>query len=131
MTGRTPRQRGITLLKEAQAAGIPVLLGCDNVQDAFCPAGSYDPLDTLACALFALQLDSVFDQQSQLICDVPALTGELQNAHPLAPGSEATLVLFPGSDSLTWPLHSAARLVFHHGRLTHQRTWNQELPHES
>lgn len=131
VTGRTPRQRGITLLKEAQAAGIPVLLGCDNVQDAFCPAGSYDPLDTLACALFALQLDNVFDQQSQLICDVVALTGEVQNAHPLAPGSEATLVLFPGTDRLTWPLHSAARLVFHHGRLTHQRTWNQELPHES
>ncbi|AYA06705.1 cytosine deaminase [Rahnella aquatilis] len=131
VTSRTPRQRGITLLKEAQAAGIPMLLGCDNVQDAFCPAGSYDPLDTLSCALFALQLENVFDQQSRLICDVGALTGEAQNVLPLAPGSDATLVLFPGSDSLTWPLHSAARLVIHHGRLTHQRTWNQELSHES
>lgn len=131
VTGRTPRQRGITLLKEAQAAGVPLLLGCDNVQDAFCPAGSYDPLDTLSCALFALQLDDVFDQQSRLICDAGALTGEPQNDLPLTPGSDASLVLFPGSDSLTWPLHSAARLVIRHGRLTHQRTWNQELSHES
>ena len=38
--GRTPRQRGITLLHEAQAAGVATLLGCDNIQDAFCPAGS-------------------------------------------------------------------------------------------
>jgi cytosine deaminase len=131
VTGRTPRQRGITLLKEAQAAGVPLLLGCDNVQDAFCPAGSYDPLDTLSCALFALQLDNVFDRQSRLICDVAALTGDDQGGLPLAPGSDASLVIFPGSDSLTWPLHSAARLVIHHGRLTHQRTWNQELSHES
>jgi len=131
VTGRTPRQRGITLLKEAQAAGVPVLLGCDNVQDAFCPAGSYDPLDTLACALFALQLDNVFDWQSRLICDVAALSGDAPPGLPLAPGSDATLILFPGSDSLTWPLNSAARLVFHHGRLAHQRTWNPELSHES
>nr|WP_129955566.1 cytosine deaminase [Rahnella sp. RFA10(1/100)] len=131
VTGRTPRQRGITLIKEAQASGIPLLLGCDNVQDAFCPAGSYDPLDTLSCALFALQLENVFDQQSRLICDIAALTGDIQPDLPLAPGSDASLVLFPGSDSITWPLHSPARLVIRHGRLTHQRTWNQELSHES
>lgn len=131
VTGRTPRQRGITLLKEAQAAGIPLLLGCDNVQDAFCPAGSYDPLDTLSCALFALQLDNVFDRQSRLICDVAALTGDAHSGMPLAPGADASLVLFPGSDSMTWPLQSAARVVIHHGRLTHKRTWNQELSHES
>jgi cytosine deaminase len=131
VTGRTPRQRGITLLKEARAAGVPLLLGCDNVQDAFCPAGSYDPLDTLSCALFALQLDNVFDRQSRLICDVAALNVHAQTGLPFAPGSAASLVIFPGSDSLTWPLNSAARLVFHHGRLTHQRTWNEELSHES
>jgi cytosine deaminase len=89
------------------------------------------PAWLLSCALFALQLDDVFDQQSRLIGDAGALTGEPQNDLPLTPGSDASLVLFPGSDSLTWPLHSAARLVIHHGRLTHQRTWNQELSHES
>ncbi|EIC83291.1 amidohydrolase family protein [Serratia sp. M24T3] len=131
VVGRTPRQRGITLIKEAQTAGIPVLIGCDNVQDAFCPAGSYDPLDTLTCMLFTAQLDSVFDQHSRLICDLSALTGKLAAVSPLAPGSPASLVIFPGSDSVTWPLNSAARLVINRGRLTHQRTWKQELSHES
>ncbi|MET3814643.1 cytosine deaminase [Pantoea sp. UYEF8] len=131
VTGRTPRQRGITLLKEAQTAGVPLLIGCDNVQDAFCPAGSYDPLDTLSCALFALQLNNVFDQHSRLICDAAALTGAHSAPPPLSPGSDATLVLFPGSDSASWPLNSAARQVIHHGRLTHQRIWQQEISHES
>lgn len=129
--GRTPRQRGITLIKEAQSAGIPVIIGCDNVQDAFCPAGSYDPLDTLACMLFTAQLDHVFDRHSQLICNLSALTGEAQSGSPLAEGRPASLVVFPGSDSVTWPLNSAGRVVINRGRLTHQRTWKQELNHES
>lgn len=125
--GQTPRQRGITLLKEAQAAGVPVLLGCDNVQDAFCPAGSYDPLDTLSCGLFALQLDTVFDQHSHLICNPAPLTNTAQPELPLAVGTAASLVIFPGSDSVTWPLNSAARVVIHHGKLSYQRLWQAEF----
>ncbi len=33
VTGRTPRQRGITLVKEARERGIPLLFASDNVQD--------------------------------------------------------------------------------------------------
>ncbi len=129
--GRTPRQRGITLLHEAQAAGVATLLGCDNVQDAFCPAGSYDPLDTLACGLFGAQLSDLFDQQSRLICDRAALTGSPADAAPFAVGAAASVVIFPGSDRFTWPLNSAARLVVNHGRLTHRRVWQEEMAHES
>lgn len=131
VTGRTPRQRGITLLQEASACGVATLLGCDNVQDAFCPAGSYDPLDTLACGLFSAQLSDVFDRQSRLICDRAALTGAPEDATPFAIGNAASLVIFPGSDRVTWPLNSAARLVINHGRLTHQRVWQQEMTYES
>ena len=129
--GRTPRQRGITLLHEAQAAGVATLLGCDNVQDAFCPAGSYDPLDTLACGLFSAQLSDLFDRQSRLICDRAALTGSPADAAPFAVGEAASVVIFPGSDRFTWPLNSAARLVVNHGRLTHRRVWQEEMAHES
>lgn len=131
VTGRTPRQRGITLLQEARSAGVATLLGCDNVQDAFCPAGSYDPLDTLACGLFSAQLSDVFDRQSRLICDRAALTAAPEEATPFAVGNAATLVIFPGSDRFTWPLNSAARLVVNRGRLTHQRVWQQEMTYES
>lgn len=129
--GRTPRQRGITLLHEAQAAGVATLLGCDNVQDAFCPAGSYDPLDTLACGLFSAQLSDLFDRQSRLICDRAALTGSPADAAPFSVGEAASVVIFPGSDRFTWPLNSAARLVVNHGRLTHRRVWQEEMAHES
>ncbi|MEA9391576.1 cytosine deaminase [Acerihabitans sp. TG2] len=131
VVGRTPRQRGITLLKEAQTAGVPTLLGCDNVQDAFCPAGSYDPLDTLTCGMFAAQLEDVFDQQSRLICDLAVLTGATRAGSPLVVGNAANIVIFPGSDRFTWPLNSAARLVINHGKLIYQRMWDQEHINES
>lgn len=129
VTGRTPRQRGITLVKEALMAGVGVLLGADNVQDAFCPAGSYDPLDTLACGLFTAQLDNAFDHASRLICNSGALTGVPRL--PFDSGAPASLVIFPDSDLFSWPLNSAPRLVIHQGRLTHQRVWQQESSHES
>ena len=127
VAGRTPRARGITLIKEAQSAGIPVLLGCDNVQDAFCPMGSYDPLDTLTCALFTAQLDSPFDRQSRLICDRHALSGSSRAGSPLSAGEEANLVIFPGSDSHTWPLRSATRQVIRAGKFISQRIWSEEV----
>jgi cytosine deaminase len=37
VTGRTPRQRGITLVKEARERGIPLLLASDNVEDPSAP----------------------------------------------------------------------------------------------
>ncbi len=117
--------------RDAQAAGVATLLGCDNVQDAFCPAGSYDPLDTLACGLFSAQLSDLFDRQSRLICDRAALTGSPADAAPCAVGAAASVVIFPGSDRFTWPLNSAARLVVNHGRLTHRRVWQEEMAHES
>lgn len=119
------------LLHEAQAAGVATLVGCDNVQDAFCPAGSYDPLDTLACGLFSAQLSDLFDRQSRLICDRAALTGSPADAAPFAIGAAASVVIFPSSDRFTWPLNSAARLVVNHGRLTHRRVWQEEMAHES
>ncbi|ASM74903.1 pterin deaminase (plasmid) [Pseudosulfitobacter pseudonitzschiae] len=46
-TGRTPRLRGLAPLQEADAAGVPVMLGSDNVRDAFFPYGDYDLIDVL------------------------------------------------------------------------------------
>lgn len=48
--GKSPRQRGVAPLKEARAAGMDVMLGSDNVRDAFYPYGDYDPLAVLRLA---------------------------------------------------------------------------------
>ncbi|KAB8312396.1 cytosine deaminase [Erwinia endophytica] len=102
IVGRTPRQRGLTLIKEAQARGIPLLLGCDNVQDAFCPVGSYDPLDTLFCGIVSAQLTSSFDHASALICQRAAL-------QPGSPVLTQDLLIFPQADTVSWPLRHPTR----------------------
>jgi len=48
--GKSPRLRGVAPLKEARAAGMDVMLGSDNVGDAFYPYGNYDPLAILRLA---------------------------------------------------------------------------------
>ncbi|UOA28894.1 amidohydrolase family protein [Pseudosulfitobacter sp. DSM 107133] len=45
--GRTPRLRGIAPLQEADTAGVPVMLGSDNVRDGFFPYGDYDLIEVL------------------------------------------------------------------------------------
>jgi hypothetical protein len=68
VTGRTPRQRGITLVKEARERGIPLLFASDNVQDPFCRLGSFDPVEALGTAALVAQLDEPFDTWSQALC---------------------------------------------------------------
>lgn len=52
-TGRTPRLRGLAPLIEAQAAGMPVMIGSDNVRDGFFPYGDYDLWDMFRLAVIA------------------------------------------------------------------------------
>lgn len=53
----TPDRRGVTRIRELCAAGVPVAVGTDNVQDAFCPLGRHDPRQSLALAVLAAHLD--------------------------------------------------------------------------
>lgn len=43
--GRTPRRRGVTLLHELAAAGVPVMLASDNCRDPFYAFGDHDLLE--------------------------------------------------------------------------------------
>ena len=55
--GGTPDRRGLTRVRELRAAGIPTLVGTDNVRDAFCPVGRHAPLAALSLAVLAAHLD--------------------------------------------------------------------------
>jgi cytosine deaminase len=46
----TPDRRGITRLHELAARGVDIVIGTDNVRDAFCPVGRHDPLHSLSLA---------------------------------------------------------------------------------
>lgn len=55
--GRTPRLRGLAPLQEARHAGVPVMLGSDNVRDGFFPYGDYDLWDVYRLAVLTGHLD--------------------------------------------------------------------------
>lgn len=116
-TGRTPRLRGLTLVKEARARGIPLLISTDNVQDAFCRAGSFDPVEALAVGALVGQFEQPFDVWSETICRGDWLTRHTA-APPLRPGAVADLVAFTTADVHGWPTRAADRVVLRRGRVT-------------
>jgi cytosine deaminase len=115
-TGRTPRQRGLTLVKEARARGIPLLISTDNVQDAFCRAGSFDPVEALAVGALAAQLEQPFDEWSESVCRGDWLTRD-PNTPPLRAGDVADLVIFCAADAHGWPTRAQSRVVLRAGRV--------------
>jgi cytosine/creatinine deaminase len=92
--GRTPRWRGVTLIKEMQSAGISVAVGGDNCRDPFYAYGDHDMVDNLRQAIKIAHLDHPLN-------DVPALAGAVPasiiRAEPLGRigvGAPAKLILF-------------------------------------
>ncbi len=114
--GRTPRQRGLTLVKEARARGIPVLIASDNVQDPFCPVGSFDPLEAFAAGVLAGQLDSAFDAWSESLCRADWLRRGPSQL-PLQPGSKADVVIFKEATAWGFPSRTHERVVLRGGEV--------------
>jgi cytosine deaminase len=112
--GITPRQRGITLVQEARARGIPVLFGSDNVQDPFCHGGSFDPLQAFTLGVYAAQLDDPFDSWSDSICR-PGWLSRAPHALPLTKGAPAELVCFEPQPACSWPAWSTSRRILQKG----------------
>lgn len=113
-TGRTPRLRGLTLLKEARERGIPLLIATDNVQDPFCRVGSYDPIEAFAAGVLAAQLDLPFDLWSQTLCRADWLSRKPDLA-PTLVGKPADLIVFTAADAWGWPSRTAQRTVLRDG----------------
>jgi len=92
-TGRTPRWRGITLLHEMKARGIPVAIGSDNTRDPFHPYGDYDMLDTFGAAVRVGHLDHPFGDWPSAVTTLPS--GLIDGADvALGAGAPADLVVF-------------------------------------
>ena len=129
-TGRTPRQRGLTLIKEARARGIPVLVASDNVQDPFCPVGSFDPLEALAAGVLAAQLHAPFDRWSDTVCRTDWLSRGAASL-PLQTGSPADLLVLTHADHWGFPSRTAPRVVLRDGQVTSGQppvTWHVTTP---
>jgi cytosine deaminase len=93
VSGRTPRWRGITLLHEMRARGIPVAIGSDNTRDPFHPYGDYDMLDTFGFAVRVGHLDHPLGDWPAAVTRLPSKLIDGVDA-AITVGAPADLVVF-------------------------------------
>jgi cytosine deaminase len=91
--GRTPRYRGVTLLHELKAAGIPVAIASDNTRDPFYAYGDLDGLEVLTQSVRIAHLDRPIADWSLAITRTPADLMGLSTAGRIGIGHPADLVL--------------------------------------
>ncbi len=120
--GRTPRWRGVTLLHEFAARGVPVALASDNCRDAFYGFGDHDTLEVFREATRICHLDRPYGDWPRAVTTTPADLMGLAGAGRIGPGLPADLVLFEGrtwSELLSRP--QANRVVLRNGRAIERR----------
>ena len=90
--GRTPRWRGVTLVHEMRARGIPVAFASDNTRDPFYAYGDLDMLEVMREATRIAHLDHSRADWAEAFTTAPAAACGF-DAPSLAPGAPADLVI--------------------------------------
>ncbi|TYC56441.1 cytosine deaminase [Rhodobacterales bacterium] len=91
--GRTPRRRGITLLHEMRARGIPVAVASDNTRDPFYAYGDLDLVEVFTQATRIGHLDHPTGDWVSCITTTPADLMSVPHCR-LAEGRSADMILF-------------------------------------
>lgn len=120
--GTTPRWRGVTLLHEMKARGIPVAVASDNTRDPFYAYGDLDMLEVYRAATRILHLDHPVGDWPRAVASTPADIMRLQSAGRLAVGGPADFIVFMGrgwSELLSRP--EPDRIVVRDGRAIERR----------
>jgi cytosine/creatinine deaminase len=115
--GRTPRRRGVTLLHEMAARGIPVALASDNCRDPFYAYGDHDLVEVFREAVRIAHLDRPIGAWPAAVTRTPAGIMGLSGRGLIATGAPADLVLFRArgwSELLSRP--QSERIVLRAGR---------------
>jgi cytosine deaminase len=92
----TPRWRGVTLLHEMKARGIPVSVASDNTRDPFHAYGDLDMLEVYRMATRILHFDHPVGDWPRAVTVTPAQVMRLDSAGVLAVGGPADFVIFKG-----------------------------------
>ncbi|MEJ6392052.1 cytosine deaminase [Gymnodinialimonas sp. 2305UL16-5] len=90
--GRTPRNRGITLVHEMKARGINVSFASDNTRDPFYAYGDMDMIEVMREATRIGHLDHSDEDWTRAFLDNPATACGFA-APSIAPGAPADLVI--------------------------------------
>lgn len=113
---RTPRYRGVTLLHELAAAGVPVAVASDNTRDPFYAYGDLDMVEVFREAVRIAHLDHPLDLAARVVTSLPADILKEPEAGRIAEGLGADLVIFNArswSEFLSRP--QADRIVMRNG----------------
>ncbi|WP_187972169.1 cytosine deaminase [Aquibium microcysteis] len=94
--GTTPRWRGVTLLHEMKARGIPVAVASDNTRDPFYAYGDLDMLEVYRMATRTLHFDHPVADWPQTVAATPGDVMRLEGTGRIAVGAPADLVIFRG-----------------------------------
>ena len=116
VAGRTPRRRGVTLLHEMAARGIPVAIASDNCRDPFYAYGDHDLLEVYREAVRIAHLDHSDTVWRNAVTSTPAGLMGLAAAE-VSVGAPADLILFRArslSELLSRP--QSDRIVLRAGR---------------
>ena len=105
---RTPRWRGVTILHEMKARGIPVAISSDNTRDPFYAYGDLDGMEVFTQAVRIAHLDHPVGDWPAAITRTPADTMGLEDAGRIKVGGPADMVIFRArsySELLSRPQH--------------------------
>lgn len=114
---QTPRLRGVTLVRELKAAGVPVIFGSDNCRDPFYGFGDHDMLEVFNQSVRIAHLDMPYSDWPQAVTITPANLMNLPEVGRIGVGLPADLVLFKGrsfSELLARSQHD--RIVLREGK---------------
>ncbi|QPM92324.1 cytosine deaminase [Pseudooceanicola algae] len=95
--GRTPRNRGVTLVHEMKARGISVSFASDNTRDPFYAYGDLDMVEVLREATRIAHLDHSDPDWIHSFTTTPAAACGFE-AEGLTIGAPADMILFPARD---------------------------------
>ncbi|MEQ8658429.1 MAG: cytosine deaminase [Hyphomicrobiales bacterium] len=91
--GRTPRWRGVTLVHEMKARGIPVAFASDNTRDPFYAYGDLDMVEVMRETTRIAHLDHTSNDWVSAFTTTPAVMCDFEYA-PFSAGAPADFVLF-------------------------------------
>jgi cytosine deaminase len=114
---RTPRWRGVTLLKELKQHGIPVTVASDNCRDPFYGFGDHDVLEVFTQSVRIGHLDVPYGDWPCAVTKTAADLIGLPEVGRIGVGLPADLILFKGrnfSELLSRPQHD--RIVIRNGQ---------------
>ncbi len=115
--GWTPRWRGVTLLHELKAHGIPVTVASDNCRDPFHGFGDHDVLEVFNWSVRIAHLDAPYADWPQAVTATAADLLKLPTVGRIGVGLPADLVLFKGrSFSELLARSQQDRIVLRQGR---------------